>query len=201
MPRVGEKDMVNSSPHPTETHGQFSLQPDLLPAGVELRPLVSHRDARGSFTEIFRGSWRVGLDPVQWNFVESRAGVLRGVHFHLRHGDYLVILRGRASIGLCDLRPDSPTAGRAALVELRGDALSGLAVPPGVAHGFYFHEPSTHVYAVSHYWDLSDELGCRWDDPALEIPWPQQRAHISPRDEALPSLETLLGQLRAAWRG
>lgn len=170
-----------------------------LPAGVGLRPLTSHGDVRGSFTEIFRESWRVGVAPVQWNFVESRPNVLRGLHFHLRHADYLVVLAGRASIGLCDLRPDSPTAGRAALVEMRGDSLTALTLPPGVGHGFYFHEPSLHAYAVSHYWDESDELGCRWDDPALGIPWPADSPLLSPRDAALPSLKDAAGGL-PLWR-
>ena len=48
---------------------------------------------------------------------------------------------------------------------------------------------------------MTDELGCRWDDPALEIPWPQQGAHVSPRDEALPPLAVLTGELEAAWPG
>jgi dTDP-4-dehydrorhamnose 3,5-epimerase len=161
---------------------------DALPAGVELRRLTSHGDARGSFTEVFRESWGVGVAPVQWNFVESRANVLRGVHFHLRHADYLIVLAGRASIGVCDLRPDSPTAGRATLVELRGDAPAALTLPPGVAHGFYFHEPSLHAYAVSHYWDEDDERGCRWDDPALGILWPTAAPLLSARDAALPAL-------------
>jgi dTDP-4-dehydrorhamnose 3,5-epimerase len=191
--------MANSIPHPAESHDEDSLQDDFLPHGVGLRRLVSHGDGRGSFTEIFRASWGVGVEPVQWNFVESRAGVLRGVHFHLRHADYLIILRGRASVGLCDLRPDSPTAGRAALVEMRGDALSALTLPPGVAHGFYFHEPSLHAYAVSHYWDERDERGCRWDDDALGIRWPAAAPVLSERDAALPSLKDATEGLRL-WR-
>ena len=57
-----------------------------LPAGVALRPLRMHRDERGVLTEIFRESW-AGLAAVQWNAVRSAAGVLRGVHVHVRHAD------------------------------------------------------------------------------------------------------------------
>ncbi|HMI81611.1 MAG TPA: dTDP-4-dehydrorhamnose 3,5-epimerase family protein, partial [Solirubrobacterales bacterium] len=117
------------------------------------------------------------------------------------HDDYLTVVRGRATVGLRDLRPGSPTEGLATCVELGEERPAALAIPHGVAHGFYFHELSTHVYAVSHYWDMADELGCRWDDPALEIPWPQRQAHISPRDQELPPLEALLAEFRSAWEG
>jgi dTDP-4-dehydrorhamnose 3,5-epimerase len=126
--------------------------------------------------------------------------VLRGVHVHLRHDDYLVLFDGRATVGLADLRDDSPTSGAAACVELRGDAPVGMTIPTGVAHGFLFHEPSLHVYAVSHYWDPADELGCRWDDPGLGIPWPDAEPLLSPRDAALGSLAELRDATRAPRR-
>jgi dTDP-4-dehydrorhamnose 3,5-epimerase len=47
-----------------------------------------------------------------------------------------------------------------------------------------FHEPSLHIYAVTHYFDPADELGCRWDDPDLAIPWPERPRLVSERDEA-----------------
>jgi dTDP-4-dehydrorhamnose 3,5-epimerase len=160
-----------------------------------------HRDDRGVFTELFRQQWKLGVEPIQWNCVLSDPGVLRGVHVHLRHADYLVLAKGKASVGLCDLRPGSATYGLGALVEMTGESLAGLVIPPGVAHGFYFHEPAMHIYAVSHYWDLSDELGCHWKDPDLSIPWPMSHAKISPRDAQLPSLRQLLrtlGETKAA---
>jgi len=171
----------------------------VLPAGVTLRELRPHADDRGVFTELFRGSWDVGVTPVQWNAVRSEPNVLRGVHAHARHWDYLTVPFGRAVIGLHDLRRDSPTAGLGARVELEGDAPAGLTIPPGVAHGFYFREASLHVYAVSHEWDPDDELGCRWDDPALGIAWPCDRPLLSPRDAALGPLSELQAAVNAAF--
>jgi dTDP-4-dehydrorhamnose 3,5-epimerase len=150
--------------------GLTQHDPALLPAGVRRRPLTMHRDQRGTFTEIFRHAWHTGVTPVQWNAVSSGTGVLRGVHVHPRHDDYLIVLQGHASIGLRDLRQGSPTEGLAAVVDLRGDALTALGIPHGVAHGFYFHEPSVHIYAVSAYWDPSDELGCHWGRPCARDP-------------------------------
>jgi len=169
-----------------------------LPDGVVIRPLETHRDDRGVFTELFRQSW-VGTRHLQWNAVSSRANVLRGVHVHLRHHDYLVLLRGRARIGLCDLRPESPTHRLACAVELSDSPLSAIQIPPGVAHGFYFYEPSLHVYAVTEYWSPDDELGCHFADPALGLKWPDPRPLLSPRDAALGPLTLLAGRI-PAWR-
>jgi dTDP-4-dehydrorhamnose 3,5-epimerase len=158
-----------------------------------------HRDQRGAFTEVYRREWDTGIAPVQWNAVTSDAGVLRGVHAHIRHDDYLLVLKGRASIGLRDLRQGSPTEGAAVLVELNAAELAALTIPHGVAHGFYFHEPSVHLYAVSRYWDPADELGCHWADAALEIPWPVAHATVSERDAHAGPLSALLDQL-APWQ-
>jgi dTDP-4-dehydrorhamnose 3,5-epimerase len=168
----------------------------LLPDGVSLLPLEPHADDRGVFTELFRTSWEVGVAPVQWNAVRSEADVLRGVHAHVRHADYLTLALGRATIGLHDLRPGSATEGLGTAVELDAREPAALVIPVGVAHGFYFHEPSLHVYAVSREFDPADELGCRWDDPELGIEWPCREPLISARDRELGSLT----ELRSVWR-
>src|SRR5262249_45880376 len=142
-----------------------------------------------------RVEWRVGVEPVQWNAVWSEAGVVRGVHVHVRHEDYLTVPVGRASVGLRDLRRGSPSEGLTALLELGQDEPAALIIPRGVAHGFYFHEPSLHVYAVSEYWDPGDEHACRWDDPELEIPWPVATGGASERDQEAQTLAELLAEL------
>lgn len=166
-----------------------------LPAGFRLRSVQMHGDDRGIFAEVYRQEWDTGIAPVQWNFVTSAAGVLRGVHVHPWHDDYLILLQGRACVGLRDLRRCSPTEGLTALLELGGAKLNALTIPHGVAHGFYFYEPSAHIYAVSRYWDAADELGCHWRDPALGIPWPAKGALISERDAGAPPLRDLMAQL------
>jgi dTDP-4-dehydrorhamnose 3,5-epimerase len=147
------------------------------------------------FTELYRQEWPTGVKPIQWNAVRSDAGVLRGVHVHIRHDDYLTVPYGRAAVGLRDLRRGSSTEGLSALVELAGDEPVALVIPRGVAHGFYFLEPSLHVYAVTEYWDPSDELACHWADPELEIPWPARTARVSDRDAGSQSLRDLLREL------
>jgi dTDP-4-dehydrorhamnose 3,5-epimerase len=168
-----------------------------LPRGVELRPLVLHRDARGGVVEVFRDEWNAGVRPVQWTVLSSNAGVLRGVHVHPRHDDYVTVLHGRISIGLRDLRLGSPTEGAACLLELDPEAPQALVLPHGVAHGFYFHQPTILLLGVSAYFDMADELGCDWADPALEIDWPVASPIVSDRDAGLPPLAALRGRIRA----
>lgn len=170
-----------------------------LPDGVAIVPLEHNRDQRGEFTEIFRASWLDGFEAIQWNLVRSEGGVLRGVHVHLEHSDYLVVAGGHCLFGLFDCRSGSPSGRRSALVAARGLAPFGLVIPPGVAHGFYFEKPSLHIYAVTSYWDGADELGCRFDDPALGIKWPNPAPILSQRDRELPPLADVL-PLIPEWR-
>lgn len=167
-----------------------------LPQGVSVRALVPHEDDRGAFTEIFREEWELDIAPLQWNAVRSEAGTLRGVHLHLRHGDYLVVVAGRATIGLHDMRPGSPTGGTVTTVEMTGENPAGITIPVGVAHGFYFHEPSLHIYAVTHYFDPADELGCRFDDPDLAIQWPEAPRLVSERDSSAGTFAELAAVVR-----
>jgi dTDP-4-dehydrorhamnose 3,5-epimerase len=155
-----------------------------LPSGVRLLPLKTHLDDRGAFTEVFRDEWGVDPRPVQWNVVQSAANVLRGVHVHLRHADLLTTIAGELVLGLRDLRPMSPTHGLATMLRLSACQRHLAMIPVGVAHGFYFPQPACHIYGVSQAFDGSDEFGCRWDDPALELGWPCREPLLSKRDQA-----------------
>ncbi len=163
-----------------------------LPLGVDIHDLVDHADARGSFTEVFRREWPTAIEPVQWNYVRSEAGVLRGVHVHPRHRDYLLIVEGEAVVGVRDLREASPTFGVATTIALSATPMRAIEFPPGVAHGFYFPVQSVHLYAVSHYWDTDDELACRWDDSELGIEWPAEPRLVSQRDAVAAGLGELM---------
>jgi len=71
---------------------------------------------------------------------------------------------------------------------MSADAPVGLYIPKGVAHGFYAVEDSFMTYLVDEYYDASDELGVRWDDPALGIRWGAESPILSERDARNPPL-------------
>jgi dTDP-4-dehydrorhamnose 3,5-epimerase len=174
----------------------MNAYPTLEIPDVNLIGFTSHRDQRGMLTELYRQSFDAMPPLVQWNLVRSEAGVLRGVHGHFRHWDYLIVIEGRATIGLKDLRVNSRACGASSMTELSGRNLQALIIPPGVAHGFYLQEASLHIYGVTSYWDKDDELGCRWDDPELEMDWPDPSPTISPRDAALPDFNEFRERLQ-----
>jgi dTDP-4-dehydrorhamnose 3,5-epimerase len=167
-----------------------------LPTGVEVHAIKEHADDRGAFREIFRQSWTAMAPPVQWNMVRSKAGVLRGVHAHVRHADYITMAMGQMLLGLHDPRPASPSFGRSILLRLEAGDPHLVAIPTGVCHGFYFPEPSMHVYGVSEGWDGSDEFGCAWNDPALGLAWPCETPLLSRRDRTAGPFAELCGELR-----
>lgn len=155
-----------------------------------------HEDDRGVFTEVFREEWDIGVRPIQWNVVRNKAGILRGVHVHLTHWDYLLIVDGVARIGLHDPRENSPTRGMSRMLDVSGEEIVGLIIPPGVFHGFFFKTNSMHVYSVSHYWDpIDDEFGCRFDDPNLGMDWGETPPRVSERDASLPSFPALMQEI------
>jgi dTDP-4-dehydrorhamnose 3,5-epimerase len=181
-----------------EQASRLGLKAGALIEGMQLRPLQVNRDCRGSFTEIFRDEWGLCIDPVQWSVVASEAKVLRGMHIHKRHDEYVLVIQGRASVGLYDLRPGSATRGVSCLVELGADAPTVLSFPRGVLHGWFFHEPSVHLQSVSESYGTygdDDNLGCHWADPDLGIPWPAGEVTLSERAAGFPSLKTLAAQL------
>jgi dTDP-4-dehydrorhamnose 3,5-epimerase len=55
--------------------------------------------------ETFRKVWfpQRSWDIVQTNRSDSKAGVLRGLHYHHEQVDYWIVLRGRIRVGLADL--------------------------------------------------------------------------------------------------
>lgn len=162
--------------------------------GVRLRTHDSHSDERGTFTEVFSTEWSDAFDAQQWSIVESRRNVFRGLHLHRRHHECFLLLNGRACIGLYDLRDESSTAGGYALYELSDAKKVLILFPPGILHGWYFHTESMHLQGVTETYNsyqADDNLGCRWDDEDLAIPWPFSSPILSFRAERFPSLREL----------
>jgi dTDP-4-dehydrorhamnose 3,5-epimerase len=160
--------------------------------GVYIVPLRKFGDDRGYFFESFRRAWVPGVrDMIQGNVSFSKAGVLRGLHYHLKQADFWVVPLGHVRAALCDLRVSSPTRGAVEILEMGEKHPFGLYIPKGVAHGFYALQDSFMTYLVDEYYDNSDERGVRWDDPALKLDWqvaPGAKPIVSARDQQNPSL-------------
>jgi dTDP-4-dehydrorhamnose 3,5-epimerase len=130
---------------------------------------------------------------VQSNLSRTRAGALRGLHFHRRQADYWCVLEGSAFVALVDLRAGSPTQDTVwwdAFDAARG--LRGLYVPAGVAHGFLAVTDLMMQYLVDQAFTGDDEFGIAWNDPDLSIPWPHADPVVSGRDTSNPTMADVL---------
>lgn len=161
-------------------------------AGVYTIELRSFADDRGYFFESFRRSWVPGArEMVQANVSFSYAGVIRGLHYHLKQADLWVVPAGRIQAALYDLRQSSPTRGAQQSLMLGKGYPIALYIPPGVAHGFNAMTDTTMTYLVDEFYDASDEHGVRWDDPALGITWWTPAPVLSDRDRTTPMLSEI----------
>ncbi|MCY4465987.1 MAG: dTDP-4-dehydrorhamnose 3,5-epimerase family protein [Chloroflexi bacterium] len=151
-------------------------------------------DARGRFMETFRCEWfpQVSWARMQSNRSDSKAGVVRGLHYHFKQVDYWCVTSGRIRVGLFDLRRSSPTYLQSTVIDLGGENQLGVFIPVGVAHGFAAHSDCTLLYIVNNYYDGEDEYGVAWNDPQANIDWGLKAPQLSARDCANPRLAELL---------
>jgi len=162
--------------------------------GVYRVELTAREDARGRFMETFRAEWfpQVSWERVQNNRSDSKAGVLRGLHYHFHQVDYWYVPKGRIRAGMVDLRPDSPTFKATYTIEMGEENNIGLFIPVGVAHGFAALTDCTLMYIVNNYYgDGSDERGVRWDDAEIGVAWHVESPLISQRDLTNPLLRDI----------
>lgn len=149
-----------------------------LPDVVLLEPRV-FGDERGFFFE----SWNrrtmaelgIEVDFVQDNHSRSERGVLRGLHYQMRHpqGKLVRVIAGEIYDVAVDLRRSSPTFGRWAGFTLSADNRRMAWIPPGFAHGFCVTSDSAEfLYKVTDYWHPESDKTLAWNDPDLAIPWP-----------------------------
>ena len=161
--------------------------------GVQLTSLTPHGDDRGRFIETFRKTWfpQRDWDRVQMNVSYSKAGAIRGLHYHLQQVDYWMLIQGEIRVGLYDLRKSSPTSGTAHTIDLRFEDFRGLFIPVGVAHGFSAKTDMILSYLVDDYYDKTDEHGVAWDDPDIGIDWDVDITAKSERDTTNPRLREI----------
>ncbi len=163
--------------------------------GAFLVDLDMHADERGAFGRVFCGeefrAAGISFEVAQVNLSRNAARhTLRGLHTQLPpHEEPKLVqcIRGALFDVAVDLRPESPTRGAVATVELTAAADRLFYIPPGCAHGFLTLEPETDlVYYMGSAFVPGVGMGIRFDDPAFAIPWPHPPAMISARDAAYP---------------
>ena len=173
--------------------------------GTFRRSLQTHQDSRGAFREVWRSTWLgpIGVGPIeQVNESRSAAGVLRGLHFHLRQTDVWIIADGRAHVQLVDLREaiegsgDGPSGAAGEVLEA-GDC---LVIPRAVAHGLWALTEVRMLYLVTNEYNGTDEHGFAWNDALAAAQWPAGRPVLSERDRGAPAVSDAIARARQEWQ-
>lgn len=142
--------------------------------GVELKPLVTHRDERGFFREIARdaeGIVREGWAQVSHSLMHP--GVAKAWHLHPTQIDWWYVPAGDLKVALYDAREGSSTGGE--LLELfLGEHYEAqlLKIPAGVAHGCRAIGGEAHlIYLTSSVYNPDEEQRLQHDDPSIGYDW------------------------------
>lgn len=135
-------------------------------------------DNRGFFMETYskKDFNEIGLtmDFVQDNHSKSKKGVLRGLHFQIKHtqGKLVRVTKGSVYDVAIDLRKDSETFGKWYGVELTEENKKMFYIPEGFAHGFLTLEDETEFqYKCTDYYAPEFDSGVLWNDKDINIEW------------------------------
>jgi dTDP-4-dehydrorhamnose 3,5-epimerase len=168
----------------------YTVTPTAIPDVLLLEPKV-YSDDRGYFFESYKASDFQAATGLQADFVQdnhslSTKGVLRGLHYQIRHpqGKLLRVVHGSVFDVAVDLRKSSPSFGRWVGAMLSAENRRQLWIPPGFAHGFLaLSDNAEVVYKITDTWYPEHERTLLWNDPALAIAWPLDgEPRLAPKD-------------------
>lgn len=172
-----------------------------IPGVLLIEPNVV-RDHRGCFVETYHEQRyrEAGLTErfVQDNYSQSMRDTVRGLHFQEPHaqGKLVMAVSGIIYDVVVDLRKGSPNFGRWYGIELSGENLLQIYIPPGCAHGFCVtSETAGFMYKCTEYYSPKDERGILWNDPDLGIAWPVITPILSLKDQAYRTLAEMDAEL------
>jgi dTDP-4-dehydrorhamnose 3,5-epimerase len=149
-----------------------------IPDIIFIEPDI-HGDERGFFMETYQANLfkQAGIEAtfVQDNHSGSRQGILRGLHYQIRHtqGKLVRFVAGEVFDVAVDLRRSSEFYGKWVGTILSAQNKRQVWIPPGFAHGFYvLSEWAEIVYKATDYYAPEWERTLAWNDNQVAIEWP-----------------------------
>jgi len=172
----------------------FELFKHLEIPDIVLVKFTRFYDDRGFFAELYKRTDflanGIPYDFVQVNFIFSKRGVVRGLHYQLKpmeQGKLVYVIAGRVYDVALDIRKESPWFGRHVGILLEPGY--ALWIPPGFAHGFQALEDTHFLYLVTKEYSPQHERCVKWDDPEIKVNWPvKEGVIVSERDKKCPPL-------------
>ena len=147
--------------------------------GLLRLPLRRFEDERGWLMELRRES-SLPKPTRQTNVSWSRAGVIRGLHYHERgQDDLFVCLEGTIRVVVLDREN-----GETYTEDIGDDNPTALYVPGHNGHGFEALTDALVCYHVTEEYDPADpdEHEIPWDDPRVVELWSTRTPILSARD-------------------
>lgn len=151
---------------------------DLLEGGIEgccAFRLQPSSDDRGDLFELLTARDRE-IEPIVHVYqVWAKPGSIRGWVYHTRQTDRLFYTQGAFRIALCDLRPESRSAGNILSIVAGTSEPMFLTIPPLVAHGVQNIGPerAAFVNLPTNVYRHDDPDKCRlpFDSPLIPFRW------------------------------
>lgn len=163
--------------------------------GVKIITPRVFEDDRGYFFETYKTPVfeenELPTNFVQDNEAKSTKGVLRGLHYQLRHpqGKLVRVVSGSILDVAVDIRKGSPTFGLSEIVPLTVENRKMLYIPEGFAHGYLVTSDEAIVtYKCTDVYDPNDQFGIIWNDETLGLDWEYDSPLLSEKDLMLPTL-------------
>lgn len=175
----------------------YTAKPTALPDVLLLEPRV-FGDERGFFFESFNQRDFESVTGLEVNFVQdnhsrSVQGVLRGLHYQIKHpqGKLVRVTHGAVFDVVVDLRRSSSSFGKWMGIELSESNKRQLWIPPGFAHGFLVtSDTAEFLYKTTDYWFPEYERSLIWNDPDVGIDWPLDNPPVLANKDAIaPTLK------------
>ena len=150
--------------------------------GAMIIDIEPYEDFRGVFARtVCRDEFQahgLNADFVQQSIsFNPKLGTLRGMHWQeepFAEEKLVRVTRGAVCDVIVDVRPYSETFKKWVAIELSEDNRKSLYIPKGFAHGFQTLQPNTEVlYEMTARYDLESSKGFIWNDPEINIQWPQ----------------------------
>ena len=162
-----------------------------------IRPVV-FGDERGYFLQSFDqkllDSAGIKFSVSQDNRSKSGKGIMRGLHYQLipPQAKLVSVVNGEIYDVALDLRIGSPSFGKWSGMIISSENKAQLYIPEGFAHGFMVLSESAEVeYKVSSPYYPSHSYGVLWNDPDLNISWPEFDPILSSIDAIQPKFSEI----------
>jgi len=162
-----------------------------IPDVILIEPRI-FLDERGFFFESFneqkfKEATGVDVNFVQDNHSKSTKSVLRGLHYQLppkSQGKLVRVIKGEVFDVAVDIRKSSPTFGKWVGEYLSAENKKQLWIPAGFAHGFLtVSDEAEFLYKTTNYYSKEHERMIIWNDPELNINWPEDlEIQVSEKD-------------------